>query len=67
MRAALKSNFDVVAVDNQKVFHKLEVCKAVVGLVVKELQVLLADNGFHWERNCSGALEGTFSGERGWV
>lgn len=48
---------NVIAVHYEKVFHKLEVGKVVVGLVVEKFQVLFAYNSLHWLWNGGGNLE----------
>ena len=56
---------DVIAIQDEKVFHELEVGKVVVGLVMEEFQVLFVHHGLHRLGNGGDTLECLCSGEGG--
>ena len=48
---------DVIAIQDEKVFHELEVGKVVVGLVMEEFQVLFVHHCLHRLGNGGDTLE----------
>ena len=56
---------NVIAIQDEKVFHELEVGKVVVGLVMEEFQVLFVHHGLHRLGNGGDTLECLCSGGGG--